>query len=267
MHFRVRTGIFIGKWSIWLSRIENSHFIVMTSKISVVYLSKFKVPAMKNLLSFSLVIGSVLFNCFAYDTQAAIEATKPESVSSESDTTHTWTVQISPAPGLNSYATREINFDTVNGPILTSAPANTGDLIEIEPRAIPAIAEMPDCSNCNPPQHRAINRALYRNRYSNYRNSFPWFQNDYYGNRYSAPALYMYSDLRRSNWYGSPYFGHSFYYNGYRPSFTFGSLQFRGFGYYDRMYNPRIIPFGYQYAGSPTYYARLALISQYPTLP
>ncbi|QDU10515.1 hypothetical protein [Gimesia aquarii] len=222
---------------------------------------------MKNLLTFSIGVGLILFNCFANDTLAANEVTKPENVSTETDRAQIWTVQISPAPGLNSYATREINFGSSNDSILTNAPVNATNLIEIEPRTIPAVAEVPECSQCNHPRHRANNRVAYRNRYSTYHNPFPWFQNYYYGNRYSAPALYMYSDLIRSNWYGSPYFGHSFYYNGYRPSFTFGSLQFRGFGYYDRMYNPRIIPFGYQYAGSPTYYARLALISQYPTLP
>lgn len=222
---------------------------------------------MKNVLTFCLALGSILFSCFPTETQAALEAPKPERASSNFDTANTWIVQITPAPGVDSYATREISFDLVNGPVLTSTSMGKADLIEIVPRKIPIVASKSECYNCNILTHRTAHPIVYQRRYPIYRNSFPWLQNYAYWNQYSAPAFYMYSDFIRSDWYGSPYRGNYFYYRGYRPSFGFGSLQFRGFGAYDRMYNPRIIPFGYQYSGSRTYYANLALTAMYPSYP
>lgn len=221
---------------------------------------------MKNVLKICLVVTPILLSGIHNQTQAALEATKPESGLSKSDTTQTWVVQITPAPGVDSYATRKISFDLVDGPVLTST-SNKANSIEIVPREIPIVASKSECSNCNQLMHRATRPIVYQRRYPIYRNSFPWLQNYAYFNPYSAPAFYMYTDFIRSDWYGSPYRGNYFYYQGYRPSFRFGSLQFRGFGAYDRMYNPRIIPFGYQYTGSRTYYANLALTAMYPSYP
>ncbi|WP_145218121.1 hypothetical protein [Gimesia alba] len=215
---------------------------------------------MKNILTFTLTVSVILINSAHQTSTAAIEASKPELYSAKQDTAPTWTIGISPAPGLNSYATREIQFSLASNQVLTSSTKKSDDTIVIVPRAIPEVAAKPECANCNRPRRRAMNRSAYCH-------SWPWSRRSYFANLQLSPAQYMYSDFIRSNWFGSPYPGHSFYYSGYRPSFRFGSLQFRGFGNYDRMYNPRIIPFGYQYAGSPTYYAALALTSMFPSLP
>ncbi|MFH1301169.1 MAG: hypothetical protein ABIK07_08915 [Planctomycetota bacterium] len=215
---------------------------------------------MKHTLTFILTVVCLL----AGNTHNSSAAAK---VPSKPDTSSTWVVQITPAPGLNSYATREIHLPIVNGPALTGSSEKTVDSavdsIVIVPRYIPAVPSQPECSNCNSPRRPLMNRMAARSQYSAYTNSWPWSQNSYFANLQSVPGLYMYSDLIRSNWFGSPYPGHTFYYNGYRPSFRFGSLQFRGFGNYDRMYNPRIIPFGYQYSGSRNLFAALALEAQY----
>lgn len=222
---------------------------------------------MKKVMTFCLAVGSILYIAFQTETQAEVKPLKPEAALSNSDTTNTWVVQISPAPGVDSYATREISFGLADGPALTSSVVNKPDLIEIVPRTIPTISSQPTCPECNAPHRRAQHRMAYLYRYPVYRNTFPWLQNYAYFNPYASPAFYMYSDFIRSDWYGSPYRGNYFYYRGYRPSFGFGSLQARGFGAYDRMYNPRIIPFGYQYSGSRTYYANLALTAMYPSFP
>ncbi|WP_339729059.1 hypothetical protein [uncultured Gimesia sp.] len=217
---------------------------------------------MKNILTFILTVSAILINSAQPTSAAAIEASKPEPSSTKPDTTPTWTVEISPAPGLDSYATREFHFPIVNGPDLNDssekATDSATDSIIVVPRNVPAVAPQPECSHCKPSCHPVMNRVTSRNRYS-----YPSSQNSYFANLQSIPALNMYSDLIRSNWFGTPYPGHSFYYSGYRPSFRFGSLQFRGFGNYDRMYNPRIIPFGYQYTGSRNRFAALALAEQY----
>ena len=219
-----------------------------------------KVQTMKYILTFSLTVSAVLTNYANQPAAAAIEASKPELSSQISEQEPTWTVEISPAPGLDSYATREIRFPFDSKLALTSLSKKSDGSIVIVPRAIPDVAAKPECANCNRPKRRAMNRSTYCH-------SWPWSRRSYFANVQWSPALYLYSDFIRANWYGSPYPGHIFYYNGYRPSFRFGSLQFRGFGNYDRMYNPRMIPFGYQYAGSPTHYAALALTSMYPWLP
>lgn len=219
-----------------------------------------KVQTMKNILTFILTVSVILINSAHQTSTAAIEASKPELSSAKQDTAPAWIVQISPVPGLDSYATREIRFPLQSKQALASATGKTEDSIVIVPRAIPEVAAKSECANCNRPKRRAMNRSAYCH-------SWPWSHRPYFANLQWNPAQYMYSDFIRSNWFGSPYPGHSFYYSGYRPSFRFGSLQFRGFGNYDRMYNPRIIPFGYQYTGSPTYYAALALTSMFPSLP
>ncbi len=229
-------------------------YIVLSSKVS----------AMKHTLTFILTAVCLLTGNSHNVSAAAKTPSKP-------DTSSDWVIQISPAPGRNSYATQEIRLPLVNGPALTGASEKTVDSavdsIVIVPRDIPAVPSQPECTNCNSARHPRLDRVAARSRYSAYTNSWPWSQNPYFANLQSVPALDMYSDLIRSNWFGSPYPGRTFYYNGYRPSFRFGSLQYRGFGNYDRMYNPRIIPFGYQYSGSRTYYPALALTSMYPSLP
>lgn len=210
---------------------------------------------MKQLLILSTICGSLLYGGFTASAHAAIEALKPEPVQEESDTVPTWTIEITPAPGLNSYATRNVAVPLHQDS--TDAAQDSSDTIVIKPRDIP---DTPVCENCQTSRH-PIPRVT--SRYSNWN----WLRNAEYADIRSVPALYLYSDLIRSNWFGSPYRGHYFYYNGYRPSFRFGSLQFRGFGNYDRMYNPRIMPFGYQYAGPRSYYTALALTSMFPTLP
>lgn len=211
---------------------------------------------MKYILTFTLTVSALLLNNMHQTSSAAIEATKPEASSAKQDTPPTWIVQISPAPGLDSYATREFQFPLTSEqePVSTTEKANHS--IIIVPRDIPSIPAKPACADCDVTKRRPLNRSAYCN-------SWPWSRNSYFTNLQSNPSLYMYSDLVRSNWFGSPYRGHSFYYNGYRPSFRFGSLQYRGFGDYDRMYNPRIIPFGYQLTGSRGFYAALALAEQY----
>lgn len=208
---------------------------------------------MKNSLTFTLTVSAILINCAFQTSEAAIEAPKPAADSTKPDTTSAWIVQISPAPGLGSYATRKTSFPVGQRTNLTSSDTS----IVIVPRVIPVLPAKPASAIS---QRRPLNRSVYCN-------SWPWSRSPYYANLQSNPAQYMYGDLIRSNWFGTPYPGHSFYYSGYRPSFRFGSLQFRGFGNYDRMYNPRIIPFGYQYTGSRTYYAALALTSMLSSIP
>ncbi|WP_145310938.1 hypothetical protein [Gimesia fumaroli] len=211
---------------------------------------------MKNILTFLLTASVILSNSAHQTSTAAIEAPKPELSSAKQDTAPIWTIEISPAPGLDSYATREIHFPLDSKQTLAASTENSDDTIVIVPRAIPEVAAKPKCENCNRPQRRTRNRSAYCH-------SWPWSRRPYYANWQWSPAQYMYGDFIRSNWFGSPYPRHTFYYNGYRPSFRFGSLQFRGFGNYDRMYNPRIIPFGYQFTGSRGFYAALALAEQY----
>ncbi|QDU03938.1 hypothetical protein V6x_36610 [Gimesia chilikensis] len=224
---------------------------------------------MKLNLTLTLVCAALLSGSLLQTTRAAIEAPKPKLTDAET-TPHlkapakaasadTWTIEITPAPGLNSYATKQVQV-----PLHQTQPAsaeNAADTIVIVPRDIPQIPEQ-ECEHCTAP-HRSIQRMAAQYGFR----SWPLATNGYFANLQSVPALYMYSDLIRSNWFGSPYHGHSFYYNGYRPSFRFGSLQYRGFGNYDRMYNPRVIPFGYQYSGARDYYRILALTSMLANLP
>lgn len=210
-----------------------------------------------NLTSFT-VCTALLSGSLLQSTGAAIEAPKPVSVEAETAPSATWTIEITPAPGLNSYATKTVQVPLHQEP--TETDQKSSDAIVIVPRDIPVIAQK-ECDNCQP--HRLVRQLAAR--YGAGFGSLP--TNGYFANLQSVPALYMYSDLIRSNWFGSPYQGHSFYYNGYRPSFRFGSLQYRGFGNYDRMYNPRIIPFGYQYSGARDYYKILALTSMLSNLP
>ena len=209
---------------------------------------------MKNILTLILSVGYILFGCIPNDICAAIKNEPQKSAASKADTRPSWIVQITPRFVQNSYES-----DATIAPPLSSSPEKTVASIVISPRAIPK--DLPK------KQQSLTQRRVLLNRNPTCRNGFPWLLNYSYGNRYSTPALDMYSDLVRSDWYGSPYRGHFFYNQGYRPSFRFGSLQFQGFGNYDRMYNPRIIPFGYQYAGPRTYYAALAITSMYPTFP
>jgi len=215
-----------------------------------------KVLTMKNILTFILTISAIQFNCAPPTSAADTETTQPELPSTIPDTPPTWTVEITPAPGPNSYATRKISFPVQSIQTRASSTGKSDDSIIILPRPISAVPTKPECATCNHRQRKPMNRSAYCN-------SWPWSRSRYYANQQSNPALDLYSDLVRSNWFGSPYQGHTFYYNGYRPSFRFGSLQFRGFGNYDRMYNPRIIPFGYQYTGSRSLFAALALAEQY----
>ena len=225
---------------------------------SSIFLSS-KVSAMKNILTLILAVGCFLFGSVPDDIRAANENTPKETAASKADTRQTWIVQITPGFGLNSYESNVTISPALSGPVLSSSPGKTVGSIVISPRAIP--------KDSLKRQRSLSQRAVLSNRSPAYRNGFPWLLNYSYGNRYSTPALDMYSGFVRSDWYGSPYRGHFFYNQGYRASFRFGSLQFQGFGNYDRMYNPRIIPFGYQYAGSRTYYAALAMTSMYPTYP
>ncbi|WP_417382953.1 hypothetical protein [Gimesia sp.] len=206
---------------------------------------------MKNLPPL-LTVVICLFACSR--SQAAIEAQKPETSAETTDTAPAWIVQISPAPGVNSYATREIRFPLDQSPQPAESESDSRDLIVIAPRVIPEIKATAVCENCAT-RPTPIQRSYYVQ-------SMPWYQGSAFARLQSYPASYMYGDFIRSNWFGSPYQGNTFYYNGYRPSFRFGSLQFRGFGNYDRMYNPRIIPFGYQFAGLRDYYVALAIASQ-----
>lgn len=211
-----------------------------------------------NLTSFT-VCTALLSGSLLQSTGAAIEAPKPVPAQDETVPSKTWTIEITPAPGLNSYATK-----TVQVPLhqeQTETAQKSSDAIVIVPRDIPVIAQQ-ECDNCQS-HRRPVRHPLAGSVYRSW--SLP--TNGYFANLQSIPALYMYSDLIRSNWFGSPYQGHSFYYNGYRPSFRFGSLQYRGFGNYDRMYNPRIIPFGYQFSGARDYYRILALTSMLSSLP
>lgn len=220
------------------------------SEDHVLYL---EVTAMKKLLplltAFACLLGSS-------QSQAAIEAQKPDSLSetTTTDKTPAWIVQISPAPGVNSYATRETRFPLDPGPQPVANKSDSKDLIVIAPREIPDVKSTAVCENCTS-RPGPIQRSYYVR-------SMPWYQSSTFARLQGSPASYMYGDFIRSNWFGSPYQGNTFYYNGYRPSFRFGSLQFRGFGNYDRMYNPRIIPFGYQFAGLRDYYVALAIASQ-----
>ncbi|QDV18990.1 hypothetical protein Pan153_36510 [Gimesia panareensis] len=216
---------------------------------------------MKLNLIFTLVCAAVLSGGLLQSTRAAIEAPKPNPEAAETAPSETWTIEITPAPGLNSYATKKVQVPLEE--TQTQTAQKTSDTIVIVPRDIPVIAHK-ECDNC-PPHRRPVRHPLARSGYGFGSWTLP--TNGYFANLQSVPALYMYSDLIRSNWFGSPYRGHSFYYNGYRPSFRFGSLQYRGFGNYDRMYNPRIIPFGYQFSGSRDYYRILALTSMLSNLP
>ncbi|QDT92058.1 hypothetical protein [Gimesia algae] len=213
---------------------------------------------MKNLLPLLTTVACLLGSSHA---QAAIEAQKPDSHSetTTTETTPQWIVQISPAPGVNSYATRETRFPLMQSLQPADKKPDSKDLIIIAPREIPDVQSTAVCENCTARQ-TPINRSYYLR-------SMPWYQNSTFARLQGSPANYMYGDLIRSNWFGSPYQGNTFYYNGYRPSFRFGSLQFRGFGNYDRMYNPRIIPFGYQFAGLQDFYTALAWTSMFPSLP
>ncbi len=213
---------------------------------------------MKNLLPLLTVIVCLLTSS---RSQAAIEAQKPDSRSetTATDTTPEWIVQISPAPGVNSYATRETRFPLDPSPQAVATSPDSRDLIVIAPRVIPDVKSTAVCENCTA-RSTPINRSYYLR-------SMPWYQSSKFTRLQGFPASYMYGDFIRSNWFGSPYQGNTFYYNGYRPSFQFGSLQFRGFGNYDRMYNPRIIPFGYQFAGLQDFYTALAWTSMFPSLP
>lgn len=209
---------------------------------------------MKNIVILTLTVFALLITGAHQSSSAAIEALKPEQTETTKSETPVWTVEISPAPGLDSYATREIRFPETDNQEASSV--NSADTIVIQPRAIPDVPADPECNNCQHQTHRSRCRSAYCQ-------SRPWSRSAWYPSLQSYPGLDLYSDLIRSNWYGSPYPGHIFYYNGYRPSFRFGSLQFRGFGDYDRMYNPRIIPFGYQYTGLRGYYTALALTEQF----
>ncbi|WP_417378144.1 hypothetical protein [Gimesia sp.] len=208
---------------------------------------------MKNFL---LLLTTVACLLGISQSEAAIEAQKPVSNSetTSTDATPEWIVQISPAPGVNSYATRETRFPLDQRPHPVVSKSDSKDLIVITPRAIPDVKSTAICENCTA-HSTPINRSYYLR-------SMPWYQSSSFARLQGSPASYMYGDFIRSNWFGSPYHGNTFYYNGYRPSFRFGSLQFRGFGNYDRMYNPRIIPFGYQFAGLRDFYAALAIASQ-----
>ena len=236
------------------------YFYVLNKKIlrSSISLST-KVSTMKNILTLILATGCTLFSIVPHNIYAAIEDSPKESASSKPDTQQNWLVLITPRIRVDSYASEESTTPALSGPSLHSLSGKSVDSIVISPRIIPLT--IPKKLPC------LTQRTCLRNRHSANRNSFPWLLNYTFGNQYSTPALDLYSDFVRSDWYGSPYQGNYFYNQGYRPSFRFGSLQFRGFGNYDRMYNPRIIPFGYQYAGSRTYYAALALTSMYSTSP
>ena len=220
----------------------------------------FEVTAMKNLLPILTIVACLLGTSHYQTSHAAIQARKPANdsetttASTTTDTVPEWIVQISPTPGMNSYATRETRFPLEQGPQPVSSKSDSNDLIIIAPREIPHVNSTAVCENCTT-RSTPINRSYYLR-------SMPWYQRYTFAGMQGSPASYMYGDFIRSDWFGSPYRGNTFYYNGYRPSFRFGSLQFRGFGNYDRMYNPRIIPFGYQFAGLRDFYAALAIASQ-----
>ena len=93
---------------------------------------------MKNLLPLLTVIVCLLT---ISRSQAAIEAQKPDSRSetTATDTTPEWIVQISPAPGVNSYATRETRFPLGPGPQAVATSPDSRDLIVIAPRVIPDV--------------------------------------------------------------------------------------------------------------------------------
>lgn len=239
---------------------RNQSFSVLNQKKLRLSISlSSKVSTMKNLLTLLLATGCTLFCNIPDDIHAAMKDSAKKSTSSKSDTQPNWLVQITPRIRVNSVASDETGAPALNGPALNISTGKPVDSIVISPRFIPL--------DVAPKQPCLVKRTCLRNRYVASRHSFPWLLNYSFGNQYSTPALDLYSDFVRSNWYGSPYHGNYFYNQGYRPSFRFGSLQFRGFGNYDRMYNPRRIPFGYQYSGSRTYYAALALTSMYPTFP
>lgn len=212
---------------------------------------------MKKTLTLILSLACILFGSISTDIYAANDNTPPKPASSKPDTQQSWIVQITPRLAQKSYESKISIAPALKGPAIKSTNNKAASSVIISPRVIPNVSQKQ--------KHSLTQRTIRQIRNLAYRNSFPWMFSYTYGNRYSTPAFDMYSDLVRSNWYGSPYHGHYFYNQGYRPSFRFGSLQFRGFGNYDRMYNPRIIPFGYQYAGSRTYYAALAMTAMYPT--
>ncbi|MCH9654781.1 MAG: hypothetical protein K0U86_06255 [Planctomycetes bacterium] len=214
---------------------------------------------MKNFLTLFLAVGCILFGCVPNESLAENQNSPLLTIPAKTDTKQAWIVQITPRISLNSYDS-DVNLSpALSAPTLSNSPGKTVGSVVISPRVIP--------KDSPKKQQRLIQRSVSRTRYYGCQNSFPWLLNYAYGNQYSTPALDMYSDFIRSDWYGSPYRGNYFYNQGYRPSFRFGSLQFQGFGNYDRMYNPRLIPFGYQYSGSRTYYAALAMTAMSPSFP